>query len=124
MSHLDLPHWERIVLDEEMDVIGPLATPRLLEFGVTFPATCHRDIPMLELTRGGSLLDGEGGDDILGDELHRVAPIRRLLRGGRPTRRRLRAAGAALAPTHRRARRFRIDSDVVSWRRPCEERKT
>lgn len=108
VGHLGLRDWQRLVIHDELDVVGPLATRHLREHGIVWPPTIAGDVPMLEVVRGGSLLDGEGGDDVLGDAKHRVAPLARLLRQPRPLGwRRLRRAARAVAPAPLRARAFR-----------------
>ena len=66
VRHLGLRDWQRIRMHDELDLVGPLATPGLLAHGVVWPPLIHVDIPLLELLEGGSLLDGEGGDEVLG----------------------------------------------------------
>jgi asparagine synthase (glutamine-hydrolysing) len=76
---------------------------------------------MLDVLRGGTLLDGEGGDEVLGVAEHRIAPLTRLLRAPRPMRwRRIRSALGALAPATVRARHA-AGADAVeafTWLRP------
>ena len=57
-------YWQRLRLGDDLDLVGPLATAGLREHGVLWPPTTHVDAPMLALLRGGTLLDGEGGDDV------------------------------------------------------------
>ncbi len=122
IRHLGLDNWHRVELTDELDLIGELAAPRLLEHGVSWPPTGHGDIPLLEpLSPGGSLLDGEGGDVVLGVTAHRVAPVTTLLRSPRPLRwSRLRSAGGALAPTRIRASHITrgYHDKGFSWLRP------
>ena len=67
VRHLGLRDWIRLQLTDELDLLGPLATPRLREHGVLWPPTLHGDIPLLEpVAQGGSLIDGEGGDEVFG----------------------------------------------------------
>jgi asparagine synthase (glutamine-hydrolysing) len=99
IRHLRLHQWERIVFADELDLVGPLAARHLLRHGVLWPPTIHADAPVLERVSHGSLLDGEGGDEVLGVEAHRIAPLTHLLRSPRPVRRsRLRVALRALTP--------------------------
>ena len=125
VRHLGLDEWQRVRIDDELDLVGPLATTRLLEHGVVWPPTTHVDIPLLELLEGGSLLDGEGGDDVLGVSSHRVAPLTNLIRAPMPLRwRRVRSALGALAPRGIRARHVRRQycEWPLGWLRPvaCE----
>jgi asparagine synthetase B (glutamine-hydrolysing) len=124
VRHLGLREWLRVRLHDELDLVGPLATPRLLEHGVIWPPTLQGDIPLLEpLQNGGSLLDGEGGDEVFGVEAHRIAAVRGPLRSPRSLRwRRLRPALGALAPSAVRvrhaARQYRAGPQLP-WLRPA-----
>src|SRR5262249_31652677 len=117
-----LVDWQRIQIGDELDLVGPLAAARLIEHGVVWPPPIHGDVPMLELVRGGSLLDGEGGDEVLGVGAHRIAPMTALLVAPRPLRwRRVRRALVPVAPGRLRARhlRRRLDADSLTWLRPA-----
>ncbi len=121
VRHLRLRDWQRLHFEDELDLVGPLATEGLRQHGVLWPATTHVDVPLLTLLGGGTLLDGEGGDDVLGVDTHRVAPLTRLLRAPRPFRwRRVRSAVAALAPYTMRRRhvRSRQSRAPLTWLRP------
>ena len=88
--------WHRIEIHDELDVVGPIATGILRQHGVAVaadasPATCRSSTRC----RGGSVMDGEGGDEVLGSAAHRVAPLARV---------RALAASGALAPRTARAR--------------------
>lgn len=122
VEHLGLHEWQRIVIGDELDLLAPMATARLIEHGVVWPPTVHGDVPMLELLGGGSLLDGEGGDEVLGVTSHRIAPLARLIRTPRPLRwRRMRSALGALAPAPVRARHVRRQwtEHTLTWLRPA-----
>lgn len=121
VRHLALPDWEVVeVPDGDLDLLGPIATPRLLEHGVTWSPLSHQDAPVVTRASGGAVVDGEGGDQMLIESLHRIAPVAQLLRsGGAPSLRPAAKAAAALAPPalgrishRRRVRRF-----DVSWLR-------
>jgi asparagine synthetase B (glutamine-hydrolysing) len=108
IRHLGVRAWERVELHDELDVVGPLAQQHLVEFGVLWPALVHGDRPLLNGLRGGTLLDGEGGDEVLGDTFQRIGPLAALLRRPWPPRRQLAAnALAELAPAAVRAARLR-----------------
>ena len=80
VGHLELADWQRVSIHDELDVVGPLAAAHLVEHGVVWPPMIHADVPLLGSLRGGSLIDGEGGDEVLGVDAHRVAPLTRLAR--------------------------------------------
>ena len=122
VRHIGLPDWVRVEIGPgELDVVGPLAQPHLRRFGVLWPPMIHADVPLLRHAWGGSLLDGEGGDEVLGTAAHRIAPLTAVLRSPRPLRRsRARSAFLALAPARTRARRTRgrWTDQAFSWMRP------
>jgi asparagine synthase (glutamine-hydrolysing) len=108
VRHLDLDDWQRVVLRDDVDAIGPVARQRLLEYGVLWPPNLAGDVPVTQAVQGGSLIDGEGGDEVLGDDHHRVADIMRLVRAPRPVRwGRIRAALESGAPSVVRAQLLR-----------------
>ncbi len=118
VRHLRLRDWHRVELHDELDVIGPLAARHLVAHGVVWPPTIAGDVPMVDAVRGGSLLDGEGGDQVLGVDAHRVAPAASLLRSPRPLRRRrIVAALRTFEPASRRGR-ARASSYPRPWLRP------
>ena len=60
------PDWQRIEIGEELDLLGPIARTVLHEHGVLHPANAFLHAPLLDRARGGSLLTGIGGDQVLG----------------------------------------------------------
>ncbi len=80
ISHLEIDDWQRFHFGDELDLIGPLAAPLLRAHGVIWSAMIHVDQPFLAFAAGGSLLTGEGGDEILGSEAHRIHPVARARR--------------------------------------------
>lgn len=121
LRHLGLRDWQRITIRDELDLLGPLATRNLRQHGVLWPPTVHGDQPVLESVRGGTLIDGEGGDEILDTRDHRIGSVTNVLRRPRPIqRRRVKSALAALAPAPLRRREVRrqLDSPSLPWLRP------
>jgi asparagine synthase (glutamine-hydrolysing) len=122
VRHLGLRDWQRVVIHDELDLVGPVARARLLAHGVVWPPTIGTDGPVLEALGPGSLIDGEGGDGVFGDATHRIAPLARLIRSPRPLRRRRILAGLeALGPARLRfagVRRF-WGADATPWLRPA-----
>jgi asparagine synthase (glutamine-hydrolysing) len=122
IRHLGLRDWQRIPLGDQLDLVGPLATEIVAEYGVLWPPTMQGDVPILDLVPGGSLIDGEGGDEVLGVAAHRVAPLNRWLREPWPPRRsRVRPALGTLAPRRLRLRHDRRQYDrwPFAWLRPA-----
>jgi asparagine synthase (glutamine-hydrolysing) len=68
--------WMRVPLDDELDLVGPIAAEGLLRHGVRYPANAHTIVPLAERARGGAVLTGVGGDDVFGNwPWHDVASV-------------------------------------------------
>lgn len=66
VASLGLREWEvRVAEEGELDVVGPQAREVLLRHGVRHPANLHLHATPTALARGGSLLTGAGGDQVL-----------------------------------------------------------
>lgn len=108
VRHLGINDWERLSFTDELDLVGPLARENISRHGVIWSPLIHANTPSLDLLRGGSLLDGEGGDEVLGVHRHRIEPVNRLLRTPRNvSRSSARAIVRACAPTGLRVWRAR-----------------
>jgi asparagine synthase (glutamine-hydrolysing) len=122
IRYLGLQDWQRVVIHDELDLVGPVARDRLVTHGVMWPPTIGADLPVVDALGRGSLIDGEGGDEVLGDGTHRIAPLARLIRSPRPVRRRRLLAGLeAVGPARFRlagVRRF-WGADATPWLRPA-----
>lgn len=118
---LGIEEWVRHDYTDELDLLGPAAVDSLKRHGLLWPATAHNRGPTLQIARGGAYVDGEGGDEVLGDM--RITPVTRLLRREVPLdRRQLRSAASALAPGRLRraaAARHQRRSTDRSWLRPA-----
>jgi len=66
IRHLGLPDWVRLGWEDELDLLGPMATKTLSRHGLLWPANTHFMAPLLEAARGGSLITGVGGDEMFG----------------------------------------------------------
>jgi hypothetical protein len=66
ITGLGLSEWEILTAHDDLDLVGPVAQRMLLRFGSVHPVNLHLHLPIVELARGGSLLTGAGGDQILG----------------------------------------------------------
>jgi asparagine synthase (glutamine-hydrolysing) len=64
VRHLGLKDWKIVDFQAEFDVLGPMAREALRRHGLYWPPNSHTTIPMLEAARGGSLLTGNGGDEV------------------------------------------------------------
>jgi asparagine synthetase B (glutamine-hydrolysing) len=65
IRHLALPDWIVIDHDDELDLVGPIATSSLRQHGLLWPFNAYFHVPLLCRARGGSLLTGLGGDEML-----------------------------------------------------------
>jgi asparagine synthase (glutamine-hydrolysing) len=64
MHHLELKDWKIVAIKAELDFLGPMARDALLRHGLFWPPNSHTTIPMLQAAKGGSLLTGNGGDEV------------------------------------------------------------
>jgi hypothetical protein len=112
ISHLGIEDWTRLDWDDELDILGPLATGILRRHGVLAPFNGHFHYPMLEQAKGGSLLAGIGGDELF-EAVSRATAARVLVQRRRPRLRDLRSVTFALMP-----RRLRVA--VTARRRPFD----
>lgn len=117
VQHLSLRDWR--VLDHadgDTELLAPEARSSLRRRGVLFPAMTHLRGPLQRVAAGGLLLDGEGGDEVLGS--HRCT----VLLHPRELRRRPRAwaevALDELSPRVVRARRANNQPTRHAWWTP------
>jgi hypothetical protein len=117
---LGVDEWVRHEYHDELDLLGPAATQSLRDHGLLWPGTVHNRAPTLEVAKGGCYVDGEGGDEILGE--FRITPLKQIVARVRPLDRRARRdAIAALAPSPFRrgyAARTIARSFDRTWLRP------
>lgn len=64
VQHLGLWDWQTISVGTEFDILGTLAREALERHGLYWPSNAHAMIPLLEAARGGSLITGNGGDEL------------------------------------------------------------
>ena len=65
IGHLHLRDWLRLEWrEDELDILGPLATDILERHGILVPFNGHFHYPLLKRAAGGSLLTGIGGDEL------------------------------------------------------------
>jgi asparagine synthetase B (glutamine-hydrolysing) len=114
VEHLRLDNWVRIELTEELDCVGPIARAILERHGLLWPFNAHFHWPLLDAARGGTLLTGIGGDELLGtSEWARAAAV--LSGATRPTLRDIPRAVVAVAP-------YRLRRAVMRRRHGVEAR--
>ncbi|MQA14197.1 MAG: hypothetical protein GEV09_08500 [Pseudonocardiaceae bacterium] len=103
LDHLAIT--ERVVLEvrDEHDPVGPIAAPLLLRHGIMWPPNFAPAWRIMDLARGGTMLTGDGGDEIFG--VKRITPLTKVLKAhGRVDRRLYPYAVRALAPAPLRRR--------------------
>lgn len=118
IAHLELKDWHRVLDADGFDVLGPLAQEGLRRFGLLWPPSLHNQGPFVDLAAGGgSLIVGEGGDQVLG--LHRVTTALYVLRTRKwHNKEALSMLGASLAPKWLRYRTDLRDisgMDLLPW---------
>jgi asparagine synthase (glutamine-hydrolysing) len=122
VSHLQLEDWIRIEHRDELDVVGPVATQTLRRHGLLWPFNAFFHVPLLRAARGGSLLTGIGGDEVLSEAMT-TRPVAVLTGRARPTRGDLKPTAWSLAPRPLRAAALRRRHPArFPWLRPAAER--
>jgi asparagine synthase (glutamine-hydrolysing) len=96
VRHLDLPHWERRDLGDDVEILGPWATKLLAHIGLYWPRNLHFLMPIVAAAQGGAVLTGVGGDETFQHFPTRGEIGRAILR--RPSLRALRELGPSLPP--------------------------
>lgn len=123
IAELGVADWERIEAGDGLEFIGPVAQTILRERGLAYPANRHLHLSLLERARGGALIAGVGGDQVLGPGRWRQA-ARVLAEPRRPTVREAAHLTLASAPAAVRVRldprRTRLESP---WLRPAPRRE-
>jgi asparagine synthetase B (glutamine-hydrolysing) len=119
IRHLGLRQWQRVLMTDELDCVGPIAQDALTRHGLLWPFNAYFHVPLLRHASGGSLLTGAGGDEAFSPSQWERT---RLLFSGmvRPEPRDVLRLGLALAPRVVRApvlRRRRIPPNVFPWLR-------
>ena len=120
VRRLGVADWEKVTVGDGADLLGPVATDGLRRHGLLWPPAHHTILPLLRLASGGSLVTGDGGDEVFGG--HRVTPLVRLLHGRLPrSRGEVAEGGLALAPRSVRHRAYfrSLQAQLArSWLRP------
>ncbi|WP_369140377.1 asparagine synthase-related protein [Modestobacter versicolor] len=65
VDRLGVPDWERVEVDTELDLVGPLARTQFDRHGVLWPFNTMFHAPIAERAAGGTLVTGFGGDEIM-----------------------------------------------------------
>jgi asparagine synthetase B (glutamine-hydrolysing) len=114
VAHLGLRDWHRLELEDELDLVGPVARDVLTRHGLLWPFNAHFHAPMLDAARGGALLTGIGGDELFrGAARPRTVSV--LIGRARPRRSDARAFVRDLAPARVRAAWLRRRTAPLPW---------
>ena len=115
VRHLGLGDWVRIDSGGDLDCLGPIAVGALRRHGLLWPFNAYFHIPLFEVARGGVLLTGIGGDELLGtSQWARAAAV--ISGSARPVPRDFLRVGVALAPASVRRRALRrLAPAPFSW---------
>ena len=106
VRHLALDDWVRVDSRGDLDCLGPIAVGALRRHGLLWPFNAYFHIPLFEVARGGALMTGIGGDELLGtSQWARAAAV--ISGSVRPVPRDLLRVGVALAPPEIRGRALR-----------------
>lgn len=121
VGHLGLTDWVRQDAGEDADLLGPSAEAVLLRHGVIWSPVLATRFRHMEVAVGGSLISGEGGDEVLGPR--RPANISALLhvRGVRTAARLGKRSLGDIAPKAVRTDRWkrRLAANLgLQWLRP------
>ena len=119
---LRLEDWLRVDCGDELHILGPVARALVRRHGVMFPPNAHLHVPLFEPARGGVLLTGIGGDEIVGGvRFTRTAAV---LAGKRfPRPRDVLGVGFRLTPLAlKRALSRRSLRGISPWLRPRAHR--
>ncbi|MEU7571090.1 asparagine synthase-related protein [Micromonospora sp. NPDC049240] len=77
IAELDLTRqWQILQAGDDLDLVGLVARRLLTRYGQVHPPSRHLHLPIVELARGGALLTGVGGDQILDGWRRRPASLR------------------------------------------------
>ncbi|MEE6283046.1 asparagine synthase-related protein [Georgenia sp. MJ170] len=114
---------EQVVLEitDQQRLLGTRAQESMARRGLVWPASLNLQHEMYSVVSGGTLLTGEGGDELLSGR--RSAPVARLRRTfqrrQRPGRHELRAAARSMLPQRATARSEaeRVQAAVAPWLR-------
>jgi hypothetical protein len=124
VASLNLHDWVIVELSDEIDLIGPIAARVISQLGVVWPMNAHFHLPIMELARGGAVLTGFGGDELLdsGWRWQRLNDV--VARRRRPAPRDLVSLPLASTAWGRRIlvhRRMQSARDTREWLRPSAQ---
>jgi hypothetical protein len=123
IRELGLTDWWRLTVTDELELLGPMATAVLRRHGLRYPPNTHFHQPIIDAARGGSLITGAGGDELLSPhEWARASAVRARVASPKPKD----IVRLAVAYGPRRIRGFilaRRALDDTPWLRPAAIRQ-
>ena len=124
LSHLGLDDWVRLPQGADLDLVGPVAADGLLRHGLLYPGNAHMIVPLSAVARGGSVITGFAGDDVIGEwPFERIAAM--VARRRSPRVADLRALARWAEPAGARSDRYASGRRWVQlpWLRPPHHRR-
>ena len=117
LDHLSIKQRIAVRITTQECVLSDVSRRSLVRHGLIWPSALHVQSPLLQRAAGGTLVTGEGGDEVIGSR--RITPFSLGLHYRRPVSRAL-LAGMALsaAPTRLRRRQLRRSlerSALLPW---------
>lgn len=64
-DHVGVADWVQVDMGDELDILGDTARDLISRHGVLWPFNTHFHYPMARAARGGTLVTGFGGDEIM-----------------------------------------------------------
>ena len=105
IGHLGVTEWVKRDALADVDLLGPVAQASLRRWGNLWPPLAHTRRAELDASKGGSLLSGEGGDEVLGER--RLSPLPYMVAHKQPwSWRNVRHVVFAALPSALRRRRY------------------
>ena len=104
VRHVGIDEWVTLDLTDECDLLGTDAIGDLRRHGLRWPPAAHTIVPVVKIARGGTVITGEGGDEVFG--IRRSTPLRHLHGGARRRRAALKVLGTSVGT--RRSRRWAL----------------
>lgn len=122
VRHLGLDSWEIVPVAWELEALGPMATRALRLHGLFWPPNAPTLAGLFRHARGGSLVTGNGGDEIFSPRVGRRPTLREYLRA-RPRRKALKVAAFLHLPGPLRTRAWTRRILPLPWLRPPARRE-
>lgn len=120
IRHLNPAEWIKVDIgSDDSDAVGPAATRVYLEYGAFYPPLAYKHVRYFQAAGGGTVVKGEGGDELFTSKRSAVFKLV-VERRGRIGRDYLRAALGQMAPAGARARRLskKGPTDSFTWLLP------